>query len=540
MRTSLALVVGLVSLTACHSGSDSEPVAPLRPQVENLGVAVESVLGGGDLRLVIASEASQGADLDGDGDLEDAVVQLLDLGTGRLTNTAMAAVLPYRRGEPLRGDVVPPPAFGCTDSLAVFQADELSSGRDLDGDGTPGEIASWIYDRARDELRPLPFAHAGLELEGEVAALLETLPGGGAALHVYDARDGSLETLAEEPSSLMAVGERIVAFSVSEQGAFDLDGDGDTSDPFVLQLYDVDSGLTRNAMFAARLPVRVRQGFAAFEVSEAERHQDLDGDGDTLDHVLVAVEARTGPVRIPGLSEVIIADFLQSDPELFLLEARESGLDRNGDGDAADLIALAYDPVSDRLVDTGLASSLPLMRSGRWLGLSVLERDQGGMDLDGDGSSDGFVLHAFDLQTGRARNLRTFGVFLAALDHGFLGLRPASGSPSELIAWDARSLSLRALGADARSALGIAGDVALLIVREHEDRNGDGDANDFVLELCDGRALHGLGLAWSGGDCHLGPDGRGVLVVSETAQGVDLNGDGDLLDQVLHTLDLGL
>lgn len=537
MRPVLALVVGLVPLAACHPGSDPEPPAPLRPQVENLGLAAARVFGSGDLRLVVASEAAQGADLDWDGDLADQVLELLDLSTGLLTNTAMAAVEPFRRG-----DIAPPPPFGCTDSLAVFQTSELASGRDLDGDGTPDEVVSWVFDRVRSELNPLPFTYSSLELEGEVAAMVEDLAGGGTALHVYDARDGSLRTLADEPSALMAVGDRVVAFTLDEAGALDLDGDGDTSDPFVLHFYDADTLRTRNSLFAARLPVLFVGGFAAFDVSEAERHEDLDGDGDTADQVLVLVEPRTGRVRLLGLSSASIAAYPEPDPELALLLVQENGRDRNGDGDGFDRVGMAYDPVTDRLSDSGLAAGFPLMRSGPWLGLIVPELDQGQGDLDGDGTEDGFVVEALDLRTGQARRLGFAGSLLGPLEHGFLGLASPTGFPGELVAWDARTLRLEHVGADARSTLGRSGDVALLIVREHEDRNGDGDADDLVLELWDGRtgALQGLGLAWSGGDSRLGPHGHGVLVISETAQGVDLNGDGDLLDQVLHTLDLGL
>jgi hypothetical protein len=35
-----------------------------------------------------------------------------------------------------------------------------------------------------------------------------------------------------------------------------------------------------------------------------------------------------------------------------------------------------------------------------------------------------------------------------------------------------------------------------------------------------------------------GPDGSAALLISEPAQGHDLNGDGDALDDVLFTLDL--
>ena len=80
----------------------------------------------------------------------------------------------------------------------------------------------------------------------------------------------------------------------------------------------------------------------------------------------------------------------------------------------------------------------------------------------------------------------------------------------------------------------------LLLVPESDggDLDGDGDVLDSVLELydlCTGRSSN-LGLASSGllDSAH----GRSAISVLESQQGADLNGDGDLLDIVLHLVEV--
>jgi hypothetical protein len=93
------------------------------------------------------------------------------------------------------------------------------------------------------------------------------------------------------------------------------------------------------------------------------------------------------------------------------------------------------------------------------------------------------------------------------------------------------------------SAAAAADDSILLVAPENPelvDLNGDGDTNDMVYVLHDvaTRTNSSLRVAVSIPGAGLTPDGRGLLLVSESGQGTDLNGDGDELDSVLHRIDL--
>jgi hypothetical protein len=544
MRTTFP-ALALSILAGCHS-SDSDPAPQPPPVALSLGLAAKRVYGSGLLRLVAASEEGEGVDLDGDGDRTDVVLEILDLGVVSLTNTGLAFPQVFRS---VAGDEVPPPEFVCNDALAEVVISEEETGRDLDEDGIPDEVATWLFDRRTGALRPVPFAVDDSMLGGDLAAFVTTDLTGNRELRVYDGRDGSWTALQVDPEFLVAVSDGIVAFTRSEQGAVDLNADGDTSDTFVLHLYDSDTRRAVNTSFELeRFELRIRGGFAGLNVSEAQHgHLDLNGDGDADDSVFVAVNGRDGLTRIPGFSGAIFADSAASGSEDFLLTVPEEDVDRNGDGDVLDQIATIYDARSDRIVDTGLATSyeLGMVRTGRWIGVPVVERFQGGQDLDGDGKSESIVPHVFDASTGRSVNLRFFGLWLGTTAGQLLASHLVDQGDSyiqdELFAWDSRTRRVLQTGALVVDLEGAVGDRALVLVREtEEDLNADGDLSDFVLGVYDGRtgAIQSLRVATNVStiDSHLAPNEQGAALVSESAQGADLNGDGDELDQVLFQI----
>jgi hypothetical protein len=314
----------------------------------------------------------------------------------------------------------------------------------------------------------------------------------------------------------------------------------------VLHLYDADSSRVVNTAFAI-LPftLRIQDGFAGFSVAETENGElDLNGDGDAGDVVFVAVEARTGLTRIPGLTDAFPPDSFGPDAMGFLLVLFEGDVDRNGDGDTSDHVALLYEPRSDRIVDSALAvSGSTLVQAGPWIGVPVGEPDQGGLDLDRDGRFDSLVPHVFDTRTARSVNLGFRGHWLAALEQQLLGLRVVIDGDvileSELFAWDPRARRVSRTGVDVLNVLGSSGDRALVSAAETtEDLNDDGDRLDLVLAIYEGRTgtVRSLRVATGPFAGTLSPSGMAAVLVSEEAQGVDLNGDGDLLDQVLHQI----
>jgi hypothetical protein len=187
----------------------------------------------------------------------------------------------------------------------------------------------------------------------------------------------------------------------------------------------------------------------------------------------------------------IVGDFV-----VFGVSEEQEGKDLTGDGDLTDVV-LHY-----ANLETGQVSSTGLPVQGYWVGASValftVPESHQGRDLNGDGDETDRVLHVLDPRTGTVENLG-----LDAID----------------VVTD--------------------GDFAAFKVREwvqgEADLNQDGDVNDIVLYT-----YHPITMATN---LEFAVDLTPIQVhspmvaaaVPEIAQfGADLNGDGDVLDAVLH------
>lgn len=156
-----------------------------------------------------------------------------------------------------------------------------------------------------------------------------------------------------------------------------------------------------------------------------------------------------------------------------------------------------------------LAASYTLEWGGSGLPVEpvlALEANQGATDLNGDGDAIDAVVHTVDPQTGAVHNLA-----LACVDEDFAGA-----------------------GAGTRFAFRVTE-----AVQGATDLNGDGDALDMVPHVHDVATgtTTSLGLAALYGAV-LGEDLAALLVPEAAQGGVDLNGDGDALDRVLHVVEL--
>lgn len=187
---------------------------------------------------------------------------------------------------------------------------------------------------------------------------------------------------------------------------------------------------------------------------------------------------------------------------LLVYEGRQGSTDLNGDGDATDFLVHVYDASRDTMTVVRTGAQLGQLK-GNLLTFDVSEQREN-MDLNGDGdSNDRSVLHLHDVQTGMTVNT------------GF------AARWSEL-----------------------AGNQVILAVDEWNsgfiDLNGDGDANDSVHHLFDAASMTSENLRTSGSALWFG---QGLLAISarEGPQGQrrDLNGDGDISDNVLHIYDTG-
>ncbi|MBN1418557.1 MAG: hypothetical protein JXP34_07245 [Planctomycetes bacterium] len=471
------------------------------PAIRSLGARYGRL--GGDWLAYTVPETFRGRDLNGDGDMGDAVVHVRNLSTGRTTSLQVAGgfvewVFP---GEWLR-----------------FGVSEAGQGEDLNGDGDTEDSIGRLYN-------PKTGATANLGVSGYgEGALGEWL-----ILHVRESEEGR-----------------------------DLNRDGDTKDT-VIHVRNLTRGETTNLELAEDSGrIWVAAGRILFEVSESKQGQDLDGDGETRSIVLHAFDVSTGRVVNSGLAGIV----WKVSGEWVVLEVTESrgGEDLNGDGDIEDTIWIGYNAWTGRITRVPLSSTRKFI-SGDRLVLSVNESNQG-EDLDGDGEIAGSVPHACNLSTGEIRNLGHRASLWGIAEHRviFVVYEPHRGE--DLNGDGDRSdhiLHIHDLetGETTNRMLPVyqlfdfwaaSGDLLVVGVPEPdegEDLNGDGDIDDVVVHvhnLATGETRN-TGLAAKNDDYGDGVamvvrEDWVVLPIPEPVQGRDLNADGDQADEVLVAYNL--
>jgi hypothetical protein len=215
-----------------------------------------------------------------------------------------------------------------------------------------------------------------------------------------------------------------MAFRVPEslQAETDLNGDGDTMD-WVLHAYNLRTGELRNVALAGTGFALVGRYVAAEVPEYSQGLQDLNGDGDLSDTVLMVHDLSTGETRNTKLAvldtrERIVRGFgnhhvrVSGGRVIFVVdETAQGNTDRNWDGDTEDLVLHVLDPVKGTSTNLGLAAVDPensafceFALSGRWLAFRTWESLQGGADLNGDGDTEDAVVHLYDLEEGQAFN----------------------------------------------------------------------------------------------------------------------------------------
>ena len=249
----------------------------------------------------------------------------------------------------------------------------------------------------------------------------------------------------------------------------------------------------------------------AFTVYERHQGEDLNGDGDREDRVLHVHDFEKAGTTNLGLDAGIggISDKWL----VFGVSERGQGEDLNQDGDAFDILLHVRDLEAGETTNHGLALSsgfgfLGVHLSGKWLAFLVYEPRQG-EDLNGDGDREDGVVHVADLEAGEMRNLELAGIDLSGCDSGLSGKWLLFDVPE----------------AD-----------------QGEDLNDDGDLEDKIVHVADLEAFRALSFGFAGygtSGCEAAlSDEWLAFEVSESLQGEDLNGDGDLEDSVLHVRDL--
>lgn len=282
----------------------------------------------------------------------------------------------------------------------------------------------------------------------------------------------------------------------------DVDTAGTTwSDGFVNDVaISGDGRVTAFSAFSSNLaPDSYQDVQAVFVRSEEPEASANAADTDRQDTVLQVLDTTSAPAvlrpaaRVPAQAIRVDggrAAFLSS-------EAADGGLSRNGDGDAGDLVARAYDAATGQLHELGVAANR-IDVSGDTVCLTVPE--------SGDPSP------LYDNQDGDSLD-----------DIAAVWSFAAGGAP-------------RSLGVTANAIQAVPGGCVLTSSEADEggDRNGDGDDLDSVLRHWDGSQLRETGLAAQDFVA------RGDLVafrVCEAEQGFQpRNGDQDALDCVMHVL----
>lgn len=281
-------------------------------------------------------------------------------------------------------------------------------------------------------------------------------------------------------------------------------------------------------------------------VREAEQGAlDLNDDGDSADDVVCIADLATGAVTNTGLATVpypfarhdVAPPNLAANGSLAVFGVSESfhgGLDLNGDGDALDSVLHVYDRSSASVTNTGLAIGSYLLPGERLVPLMVTEQGQGGLDLNGDGDAFDNVLHFYDARSRASENLQRTDTLVLGAVGDLVVLLADEGEALVFQLYDVGTGET--LDADlAAYTAAVARRVWGVFLQEvyHGDLDGDGDAEDRVFHAWDPDtgAVRNTHLAGSFYPEPYRPfvssSERFVLAGEEHAGALDLNGDGD-------------
>lgn len=540
-------------------------------EIHNTGIALltfeDLLLDDGRLafRLTEYGAFADGTDFNGDGDTSDRVVHLLDVATGALQNTGLAG-----RPLPIDGNLLP------------VEQDEAQAGADLNGDGDLDDNRVLaIFNLETGLATNLGLATGPLFGGSTFETNLETGGKTGALVVVEDRQDADLngdgdldDTVLHavdlETGTITNLGFAVQAFEVSRDGiAFpvrelgqgtDINGDGDQSDN-VLHLFSEATWTTiptDRAILFNSLLARDDGSFLSVLREQDNGGVDLNGDGDGFDRVLHS-HSITGPLT-SSLGFAVGPYSAAGELLAFAVsEQEQGGADLNGDGDAFDQVVFVQDGSGNAPLNLGLANFFfpPLEVVGQRVRIAVPEADQFGADLNGDSDAQDACLHLWEATSG-AITLLPYAAGAARSDGSRLVFEISETSQgSDLNGNDKffdRLIGSYDLATGAFSITDNNGTDPLLdgglalalgdeLADQYTDANGDGDGiDDYPLAIDPGTgAVIQLPLAVEFNPTELPAAIDGDLVavlVNESRQGADLNGDGLLSGDILHTVRL--
>ncbi len=296
----------------------------------------------GQLLTIAVPENSQGGvDVNGDGDLWDWILRIVDTVSGESISTAMDAF-----------------AMDASEDAILIAVNEPYQSQDLNGDGDQ-------FDRVA---------------------------------HVIDRSNGCIQNLGHSTYRGVVIG-RSMAFQALED-AQDINGDGDQTDIILLYFEDFNRPPTLVASVNAEL---VASDERLIFRREEDGHVDLNGDGDMEDFVLASFELdRCELVNFGIATENPIDGAVDGRGGLFSITEVVNGIDLNGDGDLGDRVVHYVDFESASVVNLGLAHDKGgLHFEGRWGSFWMSEEDQGDRDQNGDGDTADVLACLYDSLTGK-------------------------------------------------------------------------------------------------------------------------------------------
>lgn len=241
----------------------------------------------------------------------------------------------------------------------------------------------------------------------------------------------------------------------------------------------------------------------------------------------------------------------------------EDGKDLNGDGDDRDTILCVADLRTLAVQETGMAIEYglsddedvwPVAVSNDQIAVTMNEADNGGKDLNGNGTTTDDVLALYNPVTKQrtvigvpARSPRWAGGKLYFLQKEAIARKDLNGDgdggDDVLSVYDPATKQVESLGMDCEGGYLAAGDWILARTTEqhqgNKDLNGDHDTLDEVAQVyqISTKTWTNTTLESSGGVA-LTPK-LAIIGVDEKKQGnKDLNGDHDVMDQVAYIWDL--
>ena len=561
-------------------------IIPAQP-VANLALASESfsLAGSGRLLVFTVVEADQGIDLNGDSDSLDGVVHVHDRVTGTTWNTGLAGSSPRTDGRWV--------------VFRVFEFSQGNTDLNGDGDSVDNVIHVFdpATGTANNLLLANSFGSFGRPgvVQGAVAFASSEASQGNTDLNgdgdttddVYFLHNPKSMTtfnlgLASCGDAGPALNSRFAVMEVDEanQGNRDLNRDGDTSD-CVLFAHNIRGNVTRNLRLAGIVggastidgPRELEGRLAALIVDEAAQGgMDLNLDGDASDHVVHVLDARARTLTNLELAGngTQVQDFSSSDRlvAFSVSESAQGNTNLNGDHELDDEIFHVYDAqlgvTTNTMVETeGIKGGARIV--GRHVFFSAFE-DVSDLNMDGD-INDPRVLQVFDAATTTTTNLeiaiegivsmpaaivtgpnggRYIAVLLDEGDQEADANADGDQLDSVLYVVDRQTLTVTNVGlatagsGDTPNAVQVFGNIVSFDGSEADqgsnDANLDGDSTDHVLGLYNARTgtLVNTGLAVSGSVLIEG--GLGAVVPESDQGNMDLNGDRDTDDEVVHVI----